>query len=222
MNFFLSYIFEISCTQGNQGSGQYHAASPLSCHILLYQHTQVDPHGCSPCTPANVQPQHFVAPNVPKERTSSFLLAGDPVCGFHQRSCWKLDPKPCPGAGVAAGTGAQASQRPRVLTLEASLLRSHMYNTSVPLIQIRCNWKRCYSSEATAIIPAMAMEKERHWYPEAMLCCSKNDERSPSGHKARLSWPHYRYSLQTCQANNALVVRKCRCEELYLNFKTFP
>lgn len=160
----------------------------------------------------------FFASNVPKDRTSSYLLAGDPVCGSHQRPCWKLDLKPCSKAGAAAGTGAWASQQPRALTLEVPLLCSHMYNTSIPLTQIRYYWKRCYSSEATTTIPAMTMEEERHWYPEATLCCSKNGERSASGHKARLSWPHYRYSLRTCQANNALVVRKCRCGELYLNF----
>lgn len=37
MNFVLSYSFEMPYTWGNQGSGQYHAVSPLSCHILFIE-----------------------------------------------------------------------------------------------------------------------------------------------------------------------------------------
>ena len=101
------------------------------------------------------------------------------------------------GAGCRnRSTGVRmAPSQPYALTLKVRLLCSHMYNTSTPLAQIRYNWKWCYSSEATTIISTMTVEKESHRCHKAMLCCSKNGERSPSRCKARLSWPHYGYSV---------------------------
>lgn len=215
------------CTWGNQGYGQRHAVSPLPCHVLLYHHKQVHPCGCSP---------H--APHTRTQPAPTFCCLIDILRDRILASCWQetqhtalisisesLKPKPCSEERAAprnSNTGMRAvPSQPRALTLKAPLLHFHMYNTSRPLIQTRYSCKQHYSSKATAIIFAMATEKERRPCPRAMFCCSKNYEKSPRGGKVWLSWPRYRYSLWVWHTNNAMLVEKGRCRELYLNFTMF-
>lgn len=175
--------------------------SPCTMHQNMANPNILLPHGCSQETLASCW-----------QETQRAAPISEPA------ESWTWSPAAHRNRSMGIRT---APSQPRALTLELLLLCSHLYNTSTPLTQIRYNWKWCYSSQVTTIISAMTMEKERHRCPKAMLCCSKNGERSPRGCKGRLSWPHYRYSLWTWHANNALLVKKCRCGQLYLNFTMF-
>lgn len=178
----------------------HHAPEYTNCNILL-------PHGCS-------QGQKLLLPDGRRPDTwlpSANMLKAGPEALLWGSSTPQEQERGHPNGPLPASCPNPESTAPPL---------PHAQRINSP-VQIRYNWKQCYSSEATTIISAMTIEKERNRCPKALLCCSKNDKRSPSGRKARLSWPRYRYSLWTWHANNALLAKKHRCGELYLNFTTF-